>query len=446
MTAEKNIADKQKKRRQALALAAAFLCAALLFYTALGGALSGSLGQTLEGPLPDGAQGPAAARSMGKALRPKPVPPDWEFTIISTGDVMMHSPQTKAGYDPSDKSYDFAFMFEHVAPILREGDLVIGNLETPLAGEANGGYTGYPMFNAPEILARNLKDAGFTLVSTANNHSLDRRYTGLCATLDHLDEAGLLHTGTFRTPEERGRIAKTKVKGVSVAFIAATYGTNGLTLPAEHGYAVNYIDRDRLLDDISRARREGARYVIVMLHWGLEYQTKPNQEQTGLALELLKGGADLILGNHPHVLQKGEAVHPQELFGEGADAKDEKTRFVMYSQGNFISNQEGMDRNVSILLKLTIGVDGATGETYFKEAGYIPIYTQKRNPQGASRHTVWPLELALADLEGGGGAFGAGDRAILPKAWDYAVKSQPDLDLLKVAEHSGSPEASDWQD
>ena len=458
-----------KRRRHKLCFAVAFLCAFLLWCTlawkgyppsgqgsqaAISAEGTGAPGSEPKESWATGGKPPERGgqenRATGvrpairKALKPKPIPEDWIFTIISTGDIMMHSPQTKAGWRRESQSYDFSFMFEKVAPILREGDLVIGNLETPLAGEANGGFTGYPLFNAPEALAENLKWAGFTLVSTANNHSLDRGFKGLCATLDHLDKAGLMHTGSFRTPEEQRRVLLTKVKGVEVALIAATYGTNGLKLPAENSFALNYIDEARLLEDIQQARRQGARYVIIMLHWGVEYQPKANRDQEALAYSLLRGGADLILGNHPHVLQQSEAIQLEELYtGQPQNAAQADTatieykasgkdrqKFVIYSQGNFVSNQEGLERNCSLLLKLTVGVDGATGEPYLKDAGYIPIFTQKRNREGVSQHTVWPLELALAELEAGGQAFGAGDRANIPKAWEYVQKSQPNLALL----------------
>jgi poly-gamma-glutamate synthesis protein (capsule biosynthesis protein) len=457
---------RKKRRRQALCFGVAFFCLALLLVLAFRGGLAFLPGnQEAQGPQGPQGQGMTGEQGLpeaneaaaGKGLRPVPPPQDWEFTIIATGDIMMHSPQTKAGWQPESKSYDFSFMFDKVAPLLRTGDLVIGNLETPLAGEANGGYTGYPMFNAPEILAQNLKDAGFTLVSTANNHSLDRGFKGLCTTLDNLDAAGLMHTGAFRTPEEP-RILQIETAGVKIGLIAATYGTNGLVLKQENAFALNYIQADQLLADIRQARQEGAQYVIVMLHWGIEYQTKPNQEQTELARLLLQGGADLILGNHPHVLQRGEAIHLAELYAQTAQDAGEpesagpsasgseaagpplvyrasgkdQVKFVMYSQGNFVSNQEGMDRLCSILLKLTIGVDGATGEPYFKNAEYIPVYTQKRNRQGVSHHQVWPLELALAQLAGSDPPFGGEDKASLPKAWDYILNSQPALSLLTL--------------
>ena len=371
---------------------------------------------------------------------------DWEFTILSTGDIMMHMPQTNAGRQ-ADGSYDYTFMFERVAPILQEADLTIGNLEVPLAGEA-AGYSGYPMFNAPSVLAKNLKEAGFDVLTTANNHCLDKRFEGLCATLDTLDAQGLLHTGTARTLEEQQRILMNEVAGVKIAYLAATYGTNGINPPRDKKFCVNYIDQELLLNQIAQARAEGAQYVIVMLHWGVEYQPEPSREQTKLARILLRGGADLILGNHPHVLQRGEAVNVEELLAQSeeddpgapvnvalgrASGKD-RQKFVMYSQGNFVSNQGDLEKNCSILLKLTLGVDGATGEPYLKKAEYIPIYTQKKNRLGASHHTVWPVEEALALLKTEENPFNSEDRRRLPQAWEHILASQPAIDLLNLAD------------
>ena len=432
----KTLQMRHIRQRQAdkhrVSLVLAFLCVLLVPILLPAIAADALLGAEQESPLFADSMSLACEVSH-KARRPAPIPEDWDFVILSTGDIMMHSPQTKAGWVPESKTYDFAFMFEKIAPILHTGDLVIGNLETPLAGEANGGFTGYPMFNAPEKLARNLYEAGFTLVSTANNHSLDRRHQGLLTTLDHLDEAGLMHTGTYRSPDPGERILHFTVKGVRIAAIAATYGTNGLVLPQEFSYALQYIEEGQLLADISRARAEGARYVIVMLHWGVEYQHAPNKEQERLAHNLLHGGADLILGNHPHVLQRGEIV---EIPGSG------RSGFVMYSQGNLVSNQEGIDRLCSMLLRLTIGVDGGTGQPYLKEAGYIPIYTQKKDNRGISHHMVWPLEQAMEELDGGGQAFRGEDRANIPKAWELVLKSQPFLEPLSLR-GLGIPDTTD---
>ncbi len=433
------------KPRQAFRLAVAFLCVTCLTLCAFGysGATGGRDGNLIASASPALSEPLALAENIiGKARRPETIPADLEFTIISTGDIMMHSPQTKAGWRQDSKDYDFSFMFEKVAPVLKEADLVIGNLETPLAGASNGGFTGYPMFNAPDALAMNLRDAGFDLVSVANNHILDRQFKGLSATLDVLDKAGLMHAGAYRTAEESAEILHFEVKGARLAAIAATYGTNGLKAPPDKAFAVNYIDEEKLLNGIARARREGARYVIVMLHWGEEYVTKPTARQEKLAMSLLRGGADLILGNHPHVLQRGEIISLTEAAGTdgGADKAKEASpsttlitagsKLVMYSQGNFISNQTGLDNVSGLLLKITIGVRGDTGEPYLKDAGFIPVYTQRRDRSGAYKHTVWPIELALREIEAGSDIFNNEDRANIPKAWQRVIDSQPYLKLI----------------
>jgi len=397
--------------------------------------------------------GPTA--SMDPAGEPMAVPagaeeapaqPDETITLLAVGDIMMHDTMLNAGWQASSKTYDYAYMFEKVSPILHQGDLVIGNLEVPLAG-ADTKYTGYPMFNAPEILAQNLKDAGFDMVGTANNHCLDRRYSGLVKTLDHLDAAGLLHAGTFRTAEERSQVTSMAVKGVNIALISATYGTNGLILPEGKAYAVSDLDPGRLLEDVQAARKAGAQYVIMMLHWGQEYQPLPNESQKALAATLLSGGADLILGSHPHVLQPGEpadmsanafVAEPAAAAGHAEGNTENKpnasqTKFVMYSLGNFISGQKGLERLSSLILKVTLRVDGKTGAPSFEGASFIPIYTQKKDRNGKFHFVVWPIETAMDEIMKPGHSFNAEDALALKKAWDHVLASQPSMPYEPVS-------------
>jgi len=355
-------------------------------------------------------------------------PVDDSFIIMATGDIMMHDVQIDSGWIKEEKRYDYSHMFKEIAPIFQQGDLVIGNLEVPLAG-AEAGYSGYPMFNAPEILAKNLKDAGFDVLNTANNHCLDRKYSGIVSTLDYLDEAGLWHTGTFRSAEEQAEILIVPVKNIKVALIGSTYGTNGLQLPKGKEYAINYLDQEMLLGKIKEARQKGADYVIAMLHWGQEYATEPNQAQISLAKALVEGGADLILGHHPHVLQRGEIIRTVDPF---SDTGDEKESFVMYSLGNFVSSQKGLERLSSLVLKVEVGIDYYSGEPYFKGAEYIPIYTQKKNKQGKYHFTVWPIEKALAELEKENHNFPPDEAQALAKAWDHIVGSQPAMSPVKL--------------
>lgn len=217
-------------------------------------------------------------------------------------------------------------MFDQVRPLLSAADLAICHMETPLSAD-NTGISGYPMFNAPLELARDAAGAGYDTCSTASNHSLDRGIAGITATLDHLDGVGLRHAGTARTAEEAQTPTVIEVAGVRVAQLAYTYGTNGIPLPTEAPWAVNLIDRDRILRDAAAARVAGAEFVIVSLQWGNEYQREPTAHQRTLATELLSSpDVDLIVGHHVHVVQ------PVERIGD---------KYVAYGLGNLLSNQSG---------------------------------------------------------------------------------------------------------
>jgi poly-gamma-glutamate synthesis protein (capsule biosynthesis protein) len=144
------------------------------------------------------------------------------------------------------------------------------------------------MFNSPAELGHTLKDVGFTAVSTANNHSLDRKESGILQTIKHLDEAGLLHTGTFASPEERDEPLLLKKDGFTLALLSYTYGTNGIAIPDGKPYMINLIDPELIKEDIARAREKGADLVAVALHFGVEYQRQPNEAQKKTAEQCIQ--------------------------------------------------------------------------------------------------------------------------------------------------------------
>jgi len=367
----------------------------------------------------------AAYAAYQESLNQKEGPPaDWEFTIIATGDIMVHQAQSNAG-KRDDGTYDFSYQFENVKDILESADLTLGNMESPLSYE--GPYTGFPVFNAPAAIATNLVDVGFDIVTTANNHCLDKGYKGIVNTTQVLDDAGLYHTGTYATEEKANEIIHLEVKGVDIAFISGTYGCNGFTI-SDKPWAVDSIDEATLLDKISIAREEGAQLVVVMPHWGNEYEMKPNSNQTNLALSLMKNGADLILGNHTHTLEMGKTYTADEL-----SLTDNKDRFAMYSQGNFVSNQNDYTGTYSVMLYLTYGVNGSTGEPYLKTAEYIPTFVQKRLKDGTSHHTIWAIERALPLIGTADDPFNDQDREFIQKAWiDIQNQLEPYITLKHV--------------
>lgn len=215
-------------------------------------------------------------------------------------------------------------MFELVRAALSEVDLAICHLETPLSPD-NRDLSGYPLFNAPGDLAASIADVGYDGCSTASNHSLDKGTTGVAATLDLFDQAGLGHAGMARTAGEAETPTLYEVNGITIAHLSYTYGLNGLVLPADQPWAVNVNSVERILADARGAIEAGAEFVVLSIHWGAEYRVAPTEQQRSLAKQLLAGDEiDLIVGTHAHVIQPVERV--------GGN-------FVIYGLGNFLSNQ-----------------------------------------------------------------------------------------------------------
>ena len=186
-----------------------------------------------------------------------------------------------------------------------------GNLETTFAGESNKGFTGYPMFNTPSELGVALKNMGLDILSTANNHSMDRFEKGIIATLDALDEIGLDHTGTYRSEEERNTVLVKEV--------------NGITIPSGKEYLVNLIDEDLMLEQINLAKEQDVDLICASMHWGAEYAQKQNKEQERLADFLIKNGVKVIIGNHAHVIE------PMEMRKVTLEDETVKEGFVVYA-------------------------------------------------------------------------------------------------------------------
>lgn len=270
------------------------------------------------------------------------------ISMASVGDIMVHKTQLVKAYNGEE--FDFTSVFEQVKPILSKADITVGNLETTFAGYLGQrrinidafykGYSGYPCFNTPDIFATNIKAAGFDLLSTANNHTLDSKEVGALRTLDILDSIGLDHIGTYRSEIESNETYIIDVDGISFAFVNYTYGLNGFSLKEEDAYLVNSLEMYKenkiveMTSKVKKAEATGVDFVVVMLHYGNEYKNYPDKYyQMPLVDELFDSGADIILGGHPHVLQPFEV---REMTRENGEI--EKC-VVIYSLGNFLSSQ-----------------------------------------------------------------------------------------------------------
>lgn len=319
---------------------------------------------------------------------------DAAIHLTAIGDIMCHGPNYKAAYISSSDSYDFSPFFKNISNYTSKADLTIGNLETTFAGKARG-YSGYPTFNSPAELGQAIKDIGVDVLGTANNHCMDKGYSGLSSTLDVLDEMGFSHMGTSRSVDEQNTILVRDVNGINIAFLAFTYGTNGISIPKDKSFCVNLIDRDLIAKQIESAKRLDVDMICVNMHWGVEYQTSPNSEQKELADFLFKNGVDIIFGSHPHVLQ------PMEKRTVTLDDGSTKDGFVIYSLGNFISNQSDVNTQDTIILNLQITKSGKDGKISIDSFDYVPVYCYNKGSSAKNRYELIDLKKSISDYENG---------------------------------------------
>ncbi|MFA6983203.1 MAG: CapA family protein [Sedimentibacter sp.] len=321
---------------------------------------------------------------------------DVSVRIRATGDIMFHPSQLDGAYDYTTDTYDFENSFKAIRDIIQEADISIANFEGTTAGNEIYAYQGYPLFNAPDEALDAIKNAGFDILSTANNHSLDTRKAGIIRTIEQIKARGMEPIGTFAEKPET-RVLIKDVKGIKFAFLSYTEMVNGLEsvlAPEDLDAMVNIIDETKMKEDIAYAKDNNADVIIAFLHWGDEYSRVQAQRQEILADMLFRSGVDIILGSHPHVIQPTQTLD-----------YDGKTKFVAYSMGNFISNQRvetlvpyGLTEHVSkytedgIIIDIEIEKKGSTKEVSIENINYIPLWVYKGvKENGTAEHVVYPI-------------------------------------------------------
>ncbi len=294
-----------------------------------------------------------------------------EITLLFMGDIMQHMPQIDAAWDENLNRYVYDSCFRYVQPLISSADLAIANFETTLAGKP---YSGYPQFCAPDELVQAMLNAGIDLAGTCNNHSCDKGKKGIERTISVMDSLGLQHFGTYKDSlsyRKQNPLLLMK-KGFRLAFLNYTYGTNGIPVPA--GNIVSLIDTNTIFKDLKAAKDSIPDKIIVFIHWGEEYQREPNDFQKTIARFCFANGADFIIGSHPHVVQ------PMEWEKASASQKD---RIVVWSMGNYVSNQRKRYTDGGAMFSLTLEKKG--NSVSVKDCGYHltwvynPIKNGKRN-------------------------------------------------------------------
>jgi poly-gamma-glutamate synthesis protein (capsule biosynthesis protein) len=302
----------------------------------------------------------------------------WSFAqtdtlrLLFTGDIMGHAPQISSAEVVKNKVYDYTPCFRYIKPVLEQADLAIGNLELTMPGKPP--YTGYPMFRSPDDLAKAVKEAGFDILVTANNHADDSHGAGVAHTIEVLREQGFQQTGTFKNHRDRNMLYPLIVykKGFKLAILNYTYGTNGL--PTDPPTIVNLIDTAQIRTDLEEARARRPHFIIAIMHWGIEYQLQENEEQRSIARFLIRNGADMVIGSHPHVVQ------PIRTESVGMPDGSRKEAIVVYSMGNFISNQTQPNTDGGIMFQVDLLKSKGSSDVRVGQHGMIPVWRYIHRP------------------------------------------------------------------
>ena len=291
-------------------------------------------------------------------------------SLIMVGDALIHS-SIYMDAKTSTGSYDFRPMLEKIKPIVSKYDLKYYNQETVLGG-VELGLSNYPRFNSPYEVGDAFIDAGFNLVSLATNHTMDKGEQGVLNSLSYWGkQQNILTAGSYKSFEDRDRKVIKEINGIKYAFFSYTTWTNGLETPTGKEYLNNVYSEELAKNDIERVKDE-VDIIIVAMHWGTEYSKGISDSQVEIANYLSSLGVDIIIGSHPHV------VEPIEFIGK---------TMVIYSLGNFISDQVGVERltglMVSVNIHKTVEKDNTTISLENPEAEliytYSATYPQKRN-------------------------------------------------------------------
>ena len=333
-------------------------------------------------------------------------------SIAVTGDVLMHMPVINTGLR-SDGSYNFDSIFQYLNTYASAADLAVANLETTLAGSDKGyKYSGHPAFNCPDEIVDALKNAGFDLLLTANNHCYDTSEYGFLRTVTTVRSKGLQVLGT-RAEVSEPWYAVQEVNGIKIGMVNYTYQG----LPENPTAGKVYMNRNTLSDTcallvnsfvpgqldsfyqevnqcLTQMKANGAEATVMFIHWGDEYRTAPNAEQQQIAQQLCDMGFDVIVGGHPHVIQ------PAALLTSRADP-DRKT-VCLYSTGNAVSNQRIAEMDLKtghtedgLLFSVTFS-KYSDGTVYLEDVDLLPCWVNLRTePQ--TQYPIIPLDDTVRD-------------------------------------------------
>lgn len=325
-----------------------------------------------------------------------PQPKEITATVLNTGDILIHD-NVLWGAEQEDGSYNFSQFFKQANTYIKSADYAVANLEVTLGGPEAGPYKGYPNFNCPDSLLNYVKADGFDMLLTANNHILDNDLAGMNRTVKQIKANSMDCLGVRENSSDPAYVIK-DINGIKIGMVAYTYGTNNSANGASE--LLNYFSSSNLpafytkaQSAIDNMKQNGAEAIVFYMHWGVEYQTKPNTYQKDIAQKLCNMGVDVIVGGHPHVLQPIELIHSED---------SQNTTVCLYSTGNAISNQrisemtglcETGHTEDGVLFSYTFTKD-QDGDVALSAVDIIPTWVNRYGQKGNYQYTMYPLENA----------------------------------------------------
>ena len=322
-----------------------------------------------------------------------PPPPDIKVNMLAVGDNLVQTyvyraAQAAAG---NNGSYDFAPLYQNIKPIVQAADVAVINQETLICGgdyEISGSNFN---FNSPVELGDTMVDVGFDVFTLANNHMLDKRIDGLESSMDYWD--GMMEKypitvlGAYRNEADQNRIRIQEVNGMTIAYLAYTYGMNGYQIPEGSEVKIGLTSDEALIQRQIQEAKEYADAVVVAAHWGIEDSHYVSPEVKDLAAKMINWGADVILGSHPHTAETMEYI----------TRADGTQGFVFYSMGNFISAQTDNFNMIGEMCSFDLVKSGTTGQISVVNIGVIPVITHYDNG-GFANLRLYPYSMYTPEL------------------------------------------------
>lgn len=301
-----------------------------------------------------------------------------KVSLLFAGDAMQHQRQLDAA-KTSDGQYDYSSYYQHIKDQIQEADIAVVNLETTLPGKK---YSGYPLFGSPDSFAFALKDAGFDVFLTANNHCVDKGKQGLERTIAVLDSMHVKHLGTYVNKKSKELTYPLMIvkNGIRIAMLCYTYDTNGM--PVYEPNVVNVTSRKQILKDIELCKVMKADIIVANMHWGEEYKLKNNKAQENLANFLIQNGVRLVIGGHPHVVQ------PIDI----RKREDSIENVVVYSMGNLVSGMKVVNTDGGMMVKIELSKENDSAPVKIDSCSYSLVYVHKPVVDGKAVYQLIPVE------------------------------------------------------